>query len=527
MGCFCGYNRDSCCVVAWQYALIVEAKIMVGYCLYNGCNFRVDGDTLLTVLTYNPKKAIELPPRIRVIAPRAFMNLSIIGVIFGSMVEEIGDEAFMGCRYLVSLTVQSKIKCYGKDVFLDCGLSSIKIDGILYPLEKAIEILSLETVKREREEARREAEERVRREIAEHAEKERREVERQKQKEDARQARAEGRNYVSKLDFLRGIEQYESESDHRLVDDMRSKQERKEAERAEQEKKEAERQKQKEDARRARMDRSNRASDFDFLRGIEQYEEEAPRNKVDNSECHQGGKGVNPRVNVQEYCKKMAGLAPVLRRQFSEFSEYDHLIFFDTETSGLSPVNNKIIEFSAIIFDREAERYVSKLICLDGHLSGEVSLLTGIDDTLLAQYGEDRESAEQAICALFEEGRSLVIGYNLTFDLAFLREVMVKHGCTEWLDRHDYIDALTVFKDRAPYPHKLENACARYGVSSLGAHCSLYDSLALAEVSCAMQRAESMRRWINRFGYNPRYGVSTPSHVAKIHYFPQPYKNFF
>ena len=238
----------------------------------------------------------------------------------------------------------------------------------------------------------------------------------------------------------------------------------------------------------------------------------------------------NPRVNWSAVELKLQQTLASNRKVLSDvFNYYNHLIFFDVETTGLQPKNEQVIEFSAIILDKNKPyQLISKLIALDGtYLDNKISLLTGIDNALLDTYGESRRFSENEIASLFQQTPSLIFGYNLTFDLAFINELMKKRGLAQFLEKHDYLDAMTVYKDRAPYPHKLENACQTYSVQTLGAHCSLYDALSLFEVIVKMHSQKNIMHWINLFGYNPKWGISTPSGVQKIKYFPQPYKNIF
>lgn len=238
----------------------------------------------------------------------------------------------------------------------------------------------------------------------------------------------------------------------------------------------------------------------------------------------------NPRVNFPNVERKIKQVLDINYRALKDImAKYSRVIFFDVETTGLQPKTEQIIEFSAIIFNNnESYQIISKLIALEGAmLSSKISLLTGIDDVLLASYGEPRTFAENEIATLFQNPSSLIFGYNLTFDLAFINEIMKRRGLSDFLERHDFIDAMTVYKDRAPYPHKLENACQTYHVQSLGAHCSLYDALSLFEVIIKMHSQQDITRWINLFGYNPKWGISTPYGVQKIKYFPQQYKNIF
>ena len=56
--------------------------------------------------------------------------------------------------------------------------------------------------------------------------------------------------------------------------------------------------------------------------------------------------------------------------------------------------------------------------------------------------------------------------YNAQFDLSFTQEMLGRYGddALQLLKDCDYLDSLTVYKDRRDYPHKLENAIAAYNL---------------------------------------------------------------
>ena len=86
------------------------------------------------------------------------------------------------------------------------------------------------------------------------------------------------------------------------------------------------------------------------------------------------------------------------------------------------------------------------------------------------------------------------------------------------------LDALTVYKDRRPYPHRLENAIAAYGLTDVqNSHRAIDDTAAMLALLEAMAKEEDdLDRYVNLFGYNPRYGVSGPR-IGSVTYLPQPY----
>lgn len=207
---------------------------------------------------------------------------------------------------------------------------------------------------------------------------------------------------------------------------------------------------------------------------------------------------------------------------------YDSLVVLDVETSGLSPQRNEIIELAAARVEgaEVVERYDSFIRLTPGtRLDRRITELTGITQEDLEREGIPKEDACRDLQGLLSHGKTLLAAYNAQFDLAFLYSFLLRDGDPSPLDAADYLDALTVFKDRRPYPHKLRNAIDAYelGDKVVNSHRAIDDVLATVEVLAAMAaERDDLARYIDLFGFNPKYGVSGKP-LARILYAPQPY----
>ena len=120
-------------------------------------------------------------------------------------------------------------------------------------------------------------------------------------------------------------------------------------------------------------------------------------------------------------------------------------------------------------------------------------------------------------------GNTLLLAYNAHFDLSFLYYLLLRDGDPRILKGKDKLDLLTVYKDRKSYPHKLCNAIDVYGLSGkvVNSHRAVDDVLATVEVMKAMEaERDDLCRYINLFGYNPKYGISGKP-IGSITYKPQ------
>ena len=75
----------------------------------------------------------------------------------------------------------------------------------------------------------------------------------------------------------------------------------------------------------------------------------------------------------------------------------------------------------------------------------------------------------------------------------------------------NWIDTVTVLKDRKEFPHKLIDAVKYYGIEEVNFHRAIDDTKALYDVTAALKNErDDLVEYINVFGYNPKWGVSGP-----------------
>lgn len=212
------------------------------------------------------------------------------------------------------------------------------------------------------------------------------------------------------------------------------------------------------------------------------------------------------------------------------FAQFDSIIFLDVETSGLDFKHDEIIEFGAVrVCMREGEIYADKEIDLFVRLSAgkllpsEITKLTSITQADLDENGVSKNEVCKAITEILGTDRPLVVAYNAQFDLCFLYYLLSICGQSEVLKRIKMLDALTVYKDRRDYPHKLENAVEEYKLETKSSHRALDDAIATYSLLCAMDKEDpDLEHYINLFGYNPKYGISGPK-INSVKYVQQPY----
>lgn len=210
------------------------------------------------------------------------------------------------------------------------------------------------------------------------------------------------------------------------------------------------------------------------------------------------------------------------------FDRFDNIIVLDTETTGFSPRREEIIELAMLRVSRTGEtREFDKFIRLSPGRSipPKIVELTGITGAMLENEGVSKEEACTALADMLSLERPLVVAYNAQFDLGFLYYFLNGFGKAGVLKNVRMLDALTVYRDRRPFPHKLCDAVVAYSLVSQNTHRAIDDTKATYELLCAMDAEEpDLHRYINLFGYNAKYGVSG-QRISSVSYRPQGYEN--
>ena len=215
----------------------------------------------------------------------------------------------------------------------------------------------------------------------------------------------------------------------------------------------------------------------------------------------------------------------------SLFNKYDRLVLFDTETTGLQYSRDEIIEFAAIVVERQLGQPVileeyDELVALSpgGFVPPKIEQLTGISTQDIRERGRSKTRVCRDIGEMIR-GNTLLLAYNAHFDLSFLFYMLLRDGDPAILKGKDKLDLLTVYKDRHDYPHKLCNAIDTYGLTGKvrNSHRAVDDVVATLAVMEAMEaEKDDFTSYVNLFGYNPKYGIEGKP-IGSVTYKPQPY----
>ena len=212
------------------------------------------------------------------------------------------------------------------------------------------------------------------------------------------------------------------------------------------------------------------------------------------------------------------------------WNNFDRVVVFDTETTGIEFGKDRIIELGAVSLEKGVETDCMDLFIRlpEGQtIPPFITELTGITDAQLLLEGVDQKEAAEAFCRLLEGAeRPLLVAYNAQFDLNFLYWFLRPYGRVEVLRVPRFLDALTVYRDRRDSPHKLCNAIKAYGLGDrvVNSHRAVDDARATVALLEAMAaERDDLERYLDLFGTHPKYGMSGQK-ISSVTYRPQSYQ---
>ena len=191
--------------------------------------------------------------------------------------------------------------------------------------------------------------------------------------------------------------------------------------------------------------------------------------------------------------------------------------------------NCKIIELAMITCEngKVIEEY-DKFVNIGKPLPSKITEITGITDSDLVEKGVGEEVIANDLKERLAP-ETLMIAHNAQFDLAFICNLLKRHfpeQTDDILASMDWLDTLTVLKDRKDYPHKLVDAVNHYNIEEVNFHRAIDDTKALRDVTLAMiNERDDLKEYLNLFGYNPKWGMDEKDKFEFIEYKPQPYHN--
>ena len=126
------------------------------------------------------------------------------------------------------------------------------------------------------------------------------------------------------------------------------------------------------------------------------------------------------------------------------WKQFDRIVVFDTETTGIEFGRDEIIELGAAAFSAEGETDCMDLLLRlspGRTLPPFITQLTGITEEQLEQEGVDKADACEAFCNLLGGGeRTLLAAYNAQFDLNFLYHFLRPFGRADVLRAPRFLD---------------------------------------------------------------------------------------
>ena len=194
--------------------------------------------------------------------------------------------------------------------------------------------------------------------------------------------------------------------------------------------------------------------------------------------------------------------------------KHDRILLFDFETTGLDSRFEEIIEVGAIVLERLDGRYRIKeelnlLIQASRKLPDKIVEITHITDEMLLREGVSQDEAFHRFFELYQDEKTLLVAYNIQFDLSFFIAWMKRYFNPYFELKNDILDVMAIYKDRHPYPHRLDQAVKAYAIEEPNTHRALDDIKATLEVLKKMSsEKDNIEKYVNVIGYNPKYRVT-------------------
>ncbi|MDE7447398.1 MAG: PolC-type DNA polymerase III [Lachnospiraceae bacterium] len=154
-------------------------------------------------------------------------------------------------------------------------------------------------------------------------------------------------------------------------------------------------------------------------------------------------------------------------------------VVFDIETTGFSPVNNRIIEIGAVkVSGGEIADKFSTFVNPDVPIPFEIEKLTGINDSMVI----DAPSIEEVLPKFlaFCEG-AVLVAHNAEFDMSFIKENAMRQNLKR---EFTYVDTVGIARILLPHQgkHTLDAVAKTMGVSLENHHRAVDDAGATAEI---------------------------------------------
>ncbi|MBO5031736.1 MAG: PolC-type DNA polymerase III [Lachnospiraceae bacterium] len=154
-------------------------------------------------------------------------------------------------------------------------------------------------------------------------------------------------------------------------------------------------------------------------------------------------------------------------------------VVFDIETTGLSPVTNRIIEIGAVkVVNGEITDRFSTFVNPQVPIPFEIEKLTSINDSMVI----DAETIEQVLPKFFDfVGDAVLVAHNADFDVSFIKENARRQGIAA---DFTYVDTVAIARTllTGQAKHTLDAVAKTLGISLENHHRAVDDAECTAEI---------------------------------------------
>jgi DNA polymerase III epsilon subunit family exonuclease len=177
----------------------------------------------------------------------------------------------------------------------------------------------------------------------------------------------------------------------------------------------------------------------------------------------------------------------------------DRCVVFDTETTGLTPRTDSILEIGAVLFDKEDYKKTGEIqsfqifIKQSKPIPKEATAINKITDDMVL----DGVSEYEALTNFFEfVGEREVYAYNAKFDRDFITETAKRCGYHDTDYKFKVKDILKIVRESCAneglYDFKLATVAKHFEIEVVGAHRALKDSVMALQVFVRIQQQKAI-----------------------------------
>ena len=234
----------------------------------------------------------------------------------------------------------------------------------------------------------------------------------------------------------------------------------------------------------------------------------------------------DPNPDKQDFFKIIYGMEAYLVDDLQELvvneqgQDFTHdFVVFDIETTGFSPVSNRIIEIGAVkVVNGEIADKFSTFVNPQVPIPYHIEKLTGINDSMVM----DAPMIEEVLPQFMEFCKDAVmVAHNASFDMSFIKENVMRQQLNKTFTYADTLGiARVLFPNQAK--HTLDAVCKTMGISLENHHRAVDDAGATAEIFVKMipllkEQGVTNLKQVNEWGASSKEIVKRlPSYHAII-----------